>query len=68
LVFLSRYGKPWKSWRTAFENARERAGITDFKFHDLRHNAGFPIMPSPRQRVLAYRGLVSLQLGIIGYS
>lgn len=37
LVFLSRYGKPWKSWRTAFENARQRAGIADFRFHDLRH-------------------------------
>jgi integrase len=37
VVFISRYGKPWKSWRTAFENARERAALTDFRFHDLRH-------------------------------
>jgi integrase len=37
LMFLSRYGKPWKTWRTAFENARIRAKISDFKFHDLRH-------------------------------
>jgi integrase len=27
LVFISRYGKPWKSWRTAFENARDRAKL-----------------------------------------
>jgi integrase len=40
LVFINRYGKPWKSWRTAFENAVERAGIKDFKFHDLRHCFG----------------------------
>ena len=40
LVFINRYGKPWKSWRTAFENARKRAGIADFHFHDLRHCFG----------------------------
>ena len=37
LVFMSRYGKPWRSWRTAFVNPVERAGITDFRFDDLRH-------------------------------
>ena len=39
-VFLNRYNKPWKSWRTAFENACERAKIKDFTFHDLRHCFG----------------------------
>ena len=37
-VFL-RNGKPIKSFRTAFEGACARAGIEDFRFHDLRHCA-----------------------------
>jgi integrase len=37
-VFL-RTGQPITSVRTAFENAKERAGIRDFRFHDLRHCA-----------------------------
>lgn len=36
-VFLSRSGTPYRSFRTAFERAVKRAGITDFHFHDLRH-------------------------------
>ncbi len=39
-VFVSRYGKPWKSWRTAFENAVKRAGLKDCTFHTLRHTFG----------------------------
>ncbi len=37
-VFL-RNGQPISDIRTAFSNAKERAGITDFRFHDLRHCA-----------------------------
>jgi integrase len=37
-VFVSRYGKPWKSWRTAFENTCATAGVSNFRFHDLRHS------------------------------
>ena len=39
-VLVNRYNKPWRSWRTAFENARERVGISDFHFQDLRHCYG----------------------------
>jgi hypothetical protein len=46
-VFRNRCNKPWKSWRTAFENACERAKIKDFHFHDLRHHADSRIMPTP---------------------
>ncbi len=35
-VFL-RYGQPIQGVRTAFRNACLRAGIKDFRFHDLRH-------------------------------
>jgi len=36
LVF-HRNGQPVKNIRSAFENALKRAGIVDFRFHDLRH-------------------------------
>ncbi len=40
LVFVRRYGQPWKSWEAAWRNARDRAGLKDFRFHDLRHCYG----------------------------
>jgi integrase len=39
LVFPGREGKAAASPRNAFECACERAGVKDFRFHDLRHTA-----------------------------
>jgi integrase len=36
LVFRSRNGTPYRSFRTAFETAVRKAGIEDLTFHDLR--------------------------------
>jgi len=38
-VFKRRNGEDWGQIRTAFENAVERAGLPDFRFHDLWHTA-----------------------------
>jgi len=37
VVFCSRHETPYCSFRTAFEWAVRKAGITDFTFHDPRH-------------------------------
>ena len=36
-VFVNRFGKPFQSIRTAFENACRRANLTDVTPHTLRH-------------------------------
>lgn len=36
-VFLNRYGTPLRNIRNQFEEALTNAGISDFRFHDLRH-------------------------------
>ena len=37
VVFCSRNGTPYKSFRSAFEKAVQKGGLIDFTFHDLRH-------------------------------
>ncbi len=39
-VFGNEVGERSKSIRTAWKNACERAGLVDFRVHDLRHEAG----------------------------
>jgi integrase len=39
LVFPNAKGETFPRFREAFENAVARAGIVDFRFHDLRHSA-----------------------------
>jgi integrase len=36
-LFCNRDGTPYRSFRSAFERAVRKAGITNFTFHDLRH-------------------------------
>jgi integrase len=36
-IFANKEGKPFGDVRTSFRNALRRAGIKDFRFHDLRH-------------------------------
>ena len=37
VVFYNRNGTPYKSFRSAFEKAVQKAGVADFTFHDLQH-------------------------------
>jgi integrase len=39
-VFVDRRGEPYKSFRSAWEHALQKAGIDDLTFHSLRHTFG----------------------------
>src|SRR5262245_61024812 len=39
-VVFTYEGRPWKVWHRSFKTALKRAGISDFRWHDLRHCFG----------------------------
>ena len=51
-VFRIRYGKPWKNWRTAWQNTCARARLKDLNFHDLRHSGSFLAAARVREHAL----------------
>jgi integrase len=55
---FTRNGRPMKSIRTAFEKAREAAGITDLRLHDFRHTAvtRWALMGIPQAAIMAAAG------------
>jgi integrase len=59
-VFKRKNGEDWCQIRTAFEKAVDRAGLSDFRFHDLRHTAASHLAMRGRplreiQEVLGHR-------------
>jgi integrase len=46
-VFGNSVGEPTKSFRTAWDNTRRRAGVTGLHIHDLRREAASRILESP---------------------
>ncbi len=62
-VFKRKNGEDWGQIRTAFEKAVERAGLADFRFHDLRHTAAshLAMRGRPAQRDSRSPGAQELQ-------
>jgi integrase len=60
---FTRNGRPITSIRTAFELAKEKAGIEDLRLHDFRHTAitRWAAMGIPQQAIMAAAGHHSIQ-------
>jgi integrase len=60
---FTRAGRPMKNIRTAFEDARTAAGITDLRLHDFRHTAvtRWAMMGIPQAAIMAAAGHHSVQ-------
>ena len=59
-VFKRQDGRAWEAVRTAFERTVERAGLENFRFHDLRYTCASHMVMRGRslkevQEVLGYR-------------
>jgi integrase len=59
-VFKQKNGEDWGQIRTAFENVVERAALSDFRFHDLRHTSASHLITRGRtlkeiQEVLGHK-------------
>lgn len=63
LVFTYK-GKAIKGYKTAFDKAREKAGIEDFRFHDLRHTFASRLVQGgvPLYNVMHLTGHKSLEM------
>jgi len=55
---------PQKSWRSAWRSLRKAAGLTNLRFHDLRHHAITELAESQasEQTIMAIAGHVSAQM------